>query len=78
MGLSIRQSDKPAGPRPLRNRILVGPQRARRLLIGVRAVPLDRPPAWPTRPRQAPVRISLRMSSTRQAVMRGPSLTGFG
>jgi len=54
-------------------------ERSRRFFHGVAVLAFDPPPVCPAIAAHAPgFSMSARMSSTRQAVMRGPSFTGLG
>jgi hypothetical protein len=64
---------------PIAHRVAVEIEGPRRLFHGVAVFAFDPPPVRAAIAAHAPgFAISARMSSTRQAVMRGPSFTGLG
>src|SRR3982074_1230271 len=64
---------------PIAHGVAVEIQHPRRFLDGVAILAFDPSPVCPAIATHAPgFAISARMSSTRQAVMRGPSFTGLG
>ena len=68
-----------AAPNPIAHGVPVQIERPRRFLNGVAVLAFDSSPVCPAITDHAPgLAISARMSSTRQAVMRGPSFTGLG
>jgi hypothetical protein len=70
---------QPAATNPIPHGVAVEFERPRRFLDGVAVLAFDPSPVCPAISAHAPgFSISVRMSSTRQAVIRGPSFTGFG
>src|SRR4030088_1870365 len=68
-----------AATNPIPHGVAVKVKRPRRFLDGVAVLALDPSPVRPAIAAHAPgFSISARMSYTRQAVIRGPSFTGFG
>ena len=66
-------------PNPIAHGVAVEIESPRRFLGGVAVLALDAPPVCPAITAHAfGFAMSERMSSTRQAVIRGPSFTGLG